>query len=342
MGSVLQTVPASNGEPSQTAVPREPEIPAWTSNGGSYKQESFPVPENTESVLCYNGELYYLTLEIGAERVFFGISHDGAALYTAEENSSINMVCASEEGVWFLEAAWSIDARYSYTLKLISRDGELLRSFTPDGDAVDARGIMYAGEKLYLAFGDYVEVYSIDGEKLSEIALPVVDCSFISNGYGAFIACYTENGIEVISAEDGEPVFTLPDLSARLHPGADGYNFLLSDSTGLYGVSSGGAERKTLIVWADCGISFSGLRRVFTLDGGRFLCVDELGMTLLTGIPPEDMVIKKPLTLATVASSRQTAIAHYASGFNLSNNLYSVVIKDYSELGGGAVGLTPI
>lgn len=232
-------------------------------------------------------------------------------------------------------------------LKRLSEQGKeekciRLDSFAGDISSTDLSMAVDGLGDLYIMSGE--DLYSIDGEGKFLSVLSVsrgIPIKLIVSSEG--IACAVVQDIEklFLYALDGrsgktEKLFELKHSS--VYNGDEAYSLYISDTEGLWGLPSlENPEPEPVIMWSECEIDLPGLRELFPLGGGCFICLDGSGVHRLVPASPEEIKHRTELTLALVSSYQATegVFASMVSSFNLNSELARIKLLDYSQ--GGAV-----
>ncbi len=111
------------------------------------------------------------------------------------------------------------------------------------------------------------------------------------------------------------------------------YDFLMNDSTALYGYNLGDKERKYLFDWLDSDINGSSVRKFGQMEDGRIVAViedwesEDRGIALLTKKKAEEVPQKETILIATMGGSYD--LQSKAVKFNKASDKYHISIKEY-------------
>ena len=111
------------------------------------------------------------------------------------------------------------------------------------------------------------------------------------------------------------------------------YDFLMNDSTALYGYNLGDKERKYLFDWLDSDINGSSVQKFGQMEDGRIVAViedwesEDRGIALLTKKKAEEVPQKETILIATMGGSYN--LQSKAVKFNKASDTYHISIKEY-------------
>ena len=210
-----------------------------------------------------------------------------------------------------------------------------------------ANGTVYAydWQNLYLfdTNGTYlatVDMSSLNGNEL---------CRYDANTVGMTSYVYDEQ------AETGSMYFVpfdpetrtwneedkiaVPSEAWKIYPGSDGYDFIYSYNSKIFGYVAKTDTKEKLLDWMDNDINPNDMNNFSILDDGRILAVlshwDEETMTnsselvLMTRVDASTLPEKTVLTLACFYMDYN--VQSKVVEFNKNSDEYRIVVKDYSE-----------
>lgn len=222
---------------------------------------------------------------------------------TDMENNYINSVKGLSDG--------SIIIQYSDCLLKISSDGKLVSRFmieTGDDKWVNNLVVTSSGE-VYIFYA----------------GAPDYNTKMTKADFSAGKANLEENLLEGTSIEG---------KYYNYFTGTDGYDFMYSNDTGIYGYKTG-AEPVILLNWLNSDIDYQYNGNMTAVDADRFITIgndpdtNEQLLVVYTRVPDSENVSKYIITLG--CTYLEYNVRRQIIRFNKSSNEYRVVVKDYSE-----------
>ena len=309
-------------------------VGAWTSEGGAFKQTAYNVPDGAMSVFSCGADVYGIASKLDSGDISLEVFHDSDVIYAPGSNTSISCAAAAPEGVWITESFW-VNGNATSDLKLISSSGEVIKTIPLNEELTKSVcSMLYNSGKFYLNTGSEIVILSNNGEKLASHKLRDSDKASLINGNGGktYVVFYFDDSVEISSVDETaiQSVLTLKTPDIKVFGGGEEFCFILSNSEGLFGLNVDGTKTPVLI-WKDCGITVTDLKKVVALPAGKYICLDAGGISLLSPVDPSELDVKTELVLATVGDSSAIKVA--VADFNKENGKYIINIKDYSENG---------
>ena len=223
-------------------------------------------------------------------------------------------------------------------------DGEedtSLRSFFPEADH---RIKLIVGTKVY----DLDNTGKINGKyDLPEGYTDIYSPAFYYKGEPVFtVYNYEQNSsgspesiiLDFQSGKVKQQLEIAPELLSQytFYPGgASGYDYVLSNSTGLYGYTYGDAEPVLLMNYIASDLSITGFTNLRYISTTRILgcyyddVLNENRMILLEHVNPSEIPDKKIISLAMYGTD--TDMIHKVIAFNKKESEYKISVTDYSN-----------
>ncbi|NLH02374.1 MAG: hypothetical protein GX488_10940 [Clostridiales bacterium] len=333
LSAILILLPACS---SMKSAPSSLADNAWFSEGRAYKQSGVSMPGGYISVFSHGADFYANVAIIGInEPNRYELCKNGTETIYSPKNGCIDCASSNDEGIWIVETE-KVETNLDEKIQMVSYSGEVVKSFALNDIArfdSSVYTIRCTSEKVYLKSPDKIVAVDNSGNYLSEYKVQGDSALVIGNDDCAYVANYTENGIEIcaLDGDENSPSFTLKQSDYNVYSGSEEFFLLMANDTGLYGLNRDGSQ-EAVIIWSDCGISLSRIMGIVALPDGKFLLLDAVSTSLLSPAEPSDMHKRITLTLATAGSADM--VRGQVQLFNQSNSDYYIEIKDYSE--GGA------
>lgn len=332
LSAIIMLFSACSSTKSETTAPVDH---SWFSEGRAYKQSGINMPGGYISVFSHGADFYANVAIIGInEPNRYELCKNGTETIYSPENGCIDCASGNDEGIWMVETGIA-ETGFDEKLRLLSYSGEVVKSFALN-DIANFNSSVYTirctSEKVYLKSPDKIVAMDNSGNYLSEYEVQDDSALVVGNDDNAYVANYTENGIEIfaLDGDENSHSFTLKQSGYNVYSGNEEFFLLMSNDTGLYGINADGSQ-ETLIIWSDCGISLGRIMGIVALPDGKFLLLDAVSTSLLSPAEPSDMHKRVTLTLATAGSAGM--VRGQVQLFNQSNSDYYIEIKDYSEGG---------
>lgn len=281
-----------------------------------------------------------------------------------KDGESYGTFCADEEGnLYCIRNEYSYGESESdyyddYYLEQITLDGEVklsvklndvpeIQKTTQTNGYFGASDMFIVGENIYInCSGEYLK-FDRQGNYIGKMLQSQYETSLQGsqilkmkdNRYAALT--YGENGmtiapVDVQKGTVGES-YTLPGNSYdySFYPGYE-YDFLLSDTYGVYGYNLGDQDKVKLLSYVDSDIDTWRISQIIPVSATEFYGTYDESTTGRTRIakfikvPSEEVKDKQVLTLAM--ASTDYSIKSRVIAFNKSNEKYRIDLQDYSSM----------
>lgn len=149
---------------------------------------------------------------------------------------------------------------------------------------------------------------------------------------------YALTAIDFAGKKLGESYAGLPGNSSKLAAGTE-YDFLVHDSTHVYGYSLEKQESELLFDWLDSDINGNSVRNFGELSDGRIAVIiedwetNDNGIALLTKKKAEEVPEKETIVVATISGGYN--LQGLAVQFNKANSQYHISVKEYYDYNNG-------
>jgi len=270
---------------------------AWIGRGGCFRLEPCEDGDSARSTFSYEGQEYRFYDGWDGSRITRG----DETIY--ETKNVVSGVRPAEQGIWVAEEIrdgndWyehftllsgSGDERYSLHIKLPA--DSFPRTFALDGDA------------LILNCSDALRLYDTQGESLAVIPHAEWAGGILTGSDGTVYFVDEERlGGGSVSSIDVEgssfrELFTYERGS--ICRGDDSAPFLLIHSEGVDRVQSDGSA-SPLVIWAECGLSVSGLLEVKAQPDGSYLLTGFASPMRMLPAEPSELKARIRLTLGVI------------------------------------------
>lgn len=314
------------------------DAPQWESEGLAYRQSAISITGNYISIFAHGGDRYVATVvsETGNPEDVNGtyeiLKNDGELIYSPDD-AYIQCANANDEGLWVYELVKGESV--SERLRLLSFSGEILRSI-PSEEIAEFNTPVYtmrgAGETLYLKSQDKIAALDSEGRLVCEYELENPGAGLVIAGdKGAYLANYSETGAQINKLSEGTitPAFSI-EKEGTVYSGNEEYFLLLTNEEGFFSVSREG-EIDPIIIWSDCGVTYSRTRGIFPLADGKFMMVNAIGGSILSPADPSDMKRKTTVVMATIGNA--DVLRYKISNYNMGSSEYYIEVRDYTDGG---------
>ncbi len=206
------------------------------------------------------------------------------------------------------------------------------------GIASDAEG------NLVLVGNEEITLLNSAGELVTKVDMTAegyVSSTFIGRDGKLWLVSYNDEWTKMFLKkfdfktekfeEEIELLGTLTNYNTRA---GKNYDFLLTNSQGIYTYNVGDTEVTPLLNYINSDIDGNNINQIFEAEDGKLVCVYmdeetwENHFAMLTPVAPEDVPDKEVLTLACNYLDYQ--LRKYIVEFNRTNTQYRVTVTDYS------------
>lgn len=305
----------------------------WSGVGGCFKQKPFEDSDNCIGAFANESDIYTISLDLSTFTP--RICTKGTEVLYKPEIGEVSCATVTDEGIWVVNEI-NTDGKIHNYICLISFDGDVMNTIQLD-NVCQVEGFIYSilrtSNNIYLEFEECIVVISADGKMVSTIELPDPNSRIVMGDDNCvYVINNKEESNEIYKIDDTNSNLSLKITAPQgtIFSGSDENFLLLSTSDGLYGLGSNG-ETTPIVIWEECGINFTNLRRVVVLPDKSFLCFDGGGSSIIYPIDPKEFKRKKELVIATIGNRFNKLST--VSNFNFENEEYTVKIMDYSENG---------
>lgn len=232
-------------------------------------------------------------------------------------------------------AAYSLSGEERYKVALNDNQEEYMWF---RGIATDKEG------NLALIAEDSIKMLDSQGNPLTEIDMTTqgyVNNTFVDKDGKLNLISYNDEWTKMFLKkfdfqkkafeDDVELLGTLMNYNIRV---GKSYDFLLSNSYGIYGYNIGDADVTQILSYINSDIDGTNINNFFETEDGKLICVymDEENweehFAMLTPIAPEDVPDKEVLSLA--CNYLDYDLRKYIVKFNKENDQYRITVTDYS------------
>lgn len=283
----------------------------------------------------------------------------------SSEYSNINKIeYDSENNLYILESVFDSDTyENTYILKKYSPDDELLMEINPsDLFTPSDGGSMYSGgggNSIYInnfkVLNDGSMVFTSDmnmlfvtkeGTKSFELTEEeFINRLAVTSDGQAFLTVYERGNagggyviknIDAANKTYGTKITAPPNvINIREIFSGTGYDYFLSNDTGIFGYNKNDTEATLLLDWINSDIISNNINNIYIKDKETFFYTkyDEIEnrqkIIMLERIPDEEVKPKYIITLA-YTSYIDYMLPYYITNFNQASDEYRIVLKDYS------------
>ncbi len=324
----------TENEPVQIEIASEPQGPPekmisddgeWLGKGDFYKIQYPELLKGIKQIYVCGDDIYYSAVNF-YEYLTQEIYKNEEVLY---ENRQLSTFAVSDSSVWYITKDY-IDNRI-FTLTKLGINGEEEASIDISsyvGDSLTASMRIDNKNNFYIQTMESVIILNPDGSYQTTIVSDDIE-ELLSDGNGNVYAL-NEDGTTVMTMdlENGtiQPYLEYPDY--RIYHGNSEYQFILSDSNGIYGIT-GPQEPVPIALWEECRIIMNDIRSVDPLSNGSYLIRDSEETYLLVPSEPEELKPRTILTMATVTT--QSYYSLIVKKYNSTSDEYYIRIQDYSQ-----------
>lgn len=323
----------------------------WLGEGGCYKLEIPPVCEDVADIYMDGDTQYSVAIASEADpdrsnysRTFTRYYKDTELIYELQDYACTAM---GGRGCFFLEdiTDYTADTEKAYRLLQIGTDGAVIAEKDVSGQIGDdvVLEMRQGGEnKLYVRLDTRVLVFE-NTDFLCEAAVPKELISFSgglveSSDGNMYWRPESGDAVYRIDTENGKLVLEQEYPGYRISNGGSVYLFTLTDEKGVYGAEKEGGDITPIVIFRECSIPVTGLRKVVCLPDGKFLLEDNgVGFALMVPADSSEITPRTVLKLATVMGELFYPQSFLAD-FNLQSSTYMIDIVDYSQ--NGALSIT--
>ncbi len=316
VNSTLENVPVSTPTPEDE----------WLGVGGCYKLE---YPKMSWDILHMDvdgDDIYHSDFNFDDGSMRREIFKNGESIYVGHLSSTF---AVKDSEVWICSFDIINNTHKEYVSKLgTTEDNSESIDISPYlKDSWTVSMCIDNNDRFYVQTPNSVIVLNSDGSHLSTI-----DCENLEGmvtGGDNKVYILTGDGTTVMSldfqSENAVKYMEFPEY--RIFHGGLGYQFILGDENGIYGVTES-QEIVPIVIWEECGIPLGDLISVHPSTNDSYVLQDTETAYILRPALPEEIKPKTKLTLATVTSPR-TRI--WVENFNKYNDDYMIQIEDYSN-----------
>lgn len=207
------------------------------------------------------------------------------------------------------------------------------------------RGITSDAEGNLVLVGDEeITLLNSAGELLTKIDMTTegyVSSTFIGRDGKLWLISYNDEWTKMFLKkfdfttekfeDEIELLGTLTNYNTRV---GMNYDFLLTNSQGIYAYNVGDTEVTPLLNYINSDIDGNNINQIFEAEDGKLVCVYmdeetwENHLAMLTPVAPEDVPDKEVITLA--CNYLDYRLRKYIVEFNRTNTQYRVTVTDYS------------
>lgn len=329
-----------------------------------YKAEYFSLPEGIENVnrmkVCRD-RIYmdgYNSKSNHQYQIFY-TNPDGTdtkVIYEQKNvDSTVNCFTVDQEGNLFLSKTSyeedtsdpaNIQYKNKYYLVKVDEEGKEIFSREIDlkeGSYINDMAVDKDGNTVILTYQGLV-VYDKDGKVLTraETGESFPDSVFVTKDGTIMVSEYSQDYTKkqikkLLPAEKklSDP-FEIEGVSnLYMFYSSNEYDLYLNDQSNVYGYNFESKEKTKLLNWINSDMNASFINTIAGLSDGRIVMLsnnwikDTSELAVLTKVPPEDVVEKEILVLATIYADMNLSASIIE--FNKKNDKYRIVVKDYSE-----------
>lgn len=237
------------------------------------------------------------------------------------------------------------NATDKYFLRSYDESGATIFEIELKGKAEDTafmvNNIASIKNQVLIAGSEQLLFYSLKGELENEIALGDNSNAeiIISKNEDIYLRVWNESGVLLKKVEKekksiGEAIeLPFTGYQYTFFPGKD-HDFLLSDSTGVYGYNLGEEQIVPILNYIDSDMNISSISYMRAMDDTTFFAyyyndeTQEQVISKLTKVNPEDVVKKETITLG--AWYLDLDVKKQVIQFNKTNETHRIKIIDYS------------
>lgn len=209
---------------------------------------------------------------------------------------------------------------------------------------------MVVGENNTMFVTSYEVILAVDlnnnevkAIETTEVTADLGAAAFYKDGVPVFTKWnddWTERTYNIIDFEKGEIVETI-EIPINLErysiydAGNSGYDLILNDNSGVYGYNFGDQEPTLLMDYVNSDLPSYNVNSITFLDEEHFIAMYSEFVTydrhtaIFSKVAPEDVPDKAELVLAVYGKGSD--LSKSIIDFNLSNDQYRIVVKDYAQ-----------
>ena len=301
----------------------------WLGIGGCYKLEYPKVGQVILQLEVDGDDIYHLDFNFDDGKRTQEIFKNGESFYIGNLVKNFDTFAVKNSEVWIGNSYIKNNVSKGYIGKLgMSEDDPESIDLTPYiENRLTASMCIDNNDRFYVQTLNSVIIMNPDGGHFSTIAYEKLEDLVIGGDGNIYILTGDGTTAMSIDSENEKAVKYMEFPEYRIFNGGLGYQFILGDENGIYGVSKS-QEIVPISIWEECGIPLGDLISVHPFRNDSYLLQDTQTAYILRPALPEEVKPKTKLTLGTVAP---TNAREWVEQFNRNNDEYMVEIKDYSN-----------
>ncbi len=206
------------------------------------------------------------------------------------------------------------------------------------GIASDAEG------NLTLVGDEEITILNSGGELVTKVDMTAegyVNSTFIGRDGKLWLVSYNDEWTKMYlkkfdfaTEKFEDEIELLGNLTNYNSRAGKNYDFLLTNSQGIYAYNVGDTEVTPLLNYINSDIDGNNINQIFEAEDGKLVCIymDEENwenhLAMMTPVAPEDVPEKEVITLACNYLDYQ--LRKYIINYNRTNTMYRVTVTDYS------------
>lgn len=327
VGALLMTAGCSSkgGEKTQNE---------WNGVGGCYTKEALPGMTDVIQIATYGEDIYVITADAKLCKYDNG---ECRPLFSVK-NSDLISFDVDDSGIWLIEQR-PVDAEGTFSLEYylhcLSFDGNEELSINI-GETSYAQKLgqpcqVISNNGAYIRFDSGIIVLDENGEYIRTEDFGS-DSAMLEAKKGDGVCCMLlpEGGgceLRDITADTTSDAYNVGQDCGAIFCSLNSNSLLFTDDYGLYEYSEENKSVSTVIIWAECKITFTMIYDIRPLPEGKYICLDSGDVFLLK--PADPSSLKEKTTISIALLSQNTDINSYISSFNQQSDEYYVEVIDY-------------
>ncbi len=292
--------------------------------GGSYKVEYPKMSFDIRKIEVDGDDIYHSTLNVDDGTLRYQIFKNEESIYVGD---FIITFAVKDSEVWVCNYYFENQTNKEYIGKLgMSKDDSAsidISSYLNDGSVSSM--CIDRNDRFYLQSKNSIIILNPDGSHVATIDVDNPE-DLVTGGDGN-VYILTEDRTTVMSIDaqnvKAEKYMEFPDY--HIFNGGSGYQFILEDRNGIYGVTES-QEIVPIAIWEECGIPMGILNSIHAYSNDSYLLQDTRSAYILRPASLEEMEPKIKLTMATA-----TAPKTIADEFNKHSDTHMIQVLDYSN-----------